>query len=810
MAAKSFQIRSAAVVGSGTMGSGIAALLAGVGIPVTLLDITPRELSEKEAARGLKLEKPLVRNRVVRENLARLQKARPPAFYSSADVELISPGNLEDDFDKLAAADWVIEVIVENLEVKRGFFERLDAIRPQGQIVSSNTSGLSISKLAAGRSADFRRHFLGTHFFNPPRYLKLLELIPTADTDAALVDFLREFAPQRLGKGVVLCTDTPNFIANRVGGANNGFRMSYGLENGYTVEEVDAIAGPLMGYPKTAVFRLMDLVGLDVAALVSANIAAVLPGDAAAGRADGKTGVVMESMLEREWLGNKTGIGFYKRVEAAGGGKEFWPLDVEKMEHVPPTKVRFDSIGAVRKIEDLGERLRAWVQYEDRAARYVWHTLAALFDYAAQRLPEIADETISIDDAMRWGYMMAAGPFEYWDMLGVAATAERMEKDGYTVARWVADMLVAGHSSFYREMNGAKEQYDPGLGAYVPVVAPQTALRVSSLRQAGRELEGNAEASMFDMGDGVLLLEFHGKANTLGVGVVELAQAALQRLEGSAEMVGMVIGNQGRMFSAGANIDPQALLAGGETPAVAVERMGRAFQDLLQGMRYCPKPVVAAPFDRTLGGGTEVVLAAARIVAHIELYMGLVEVGVGLVPAGGGCKEMLRRVMNPAMAIPNTDPIPVMQRIFETIGMAKVSVGAIEAREMGYLQPADRVVMDRERLLGEAKREVLHMAHSGHVPPRPEKIYAGGRDMLAALRSALYQMREGEYVSDHDRLIGEKLGWILTGGDISAPEWVDEQYILDLERAAFVELIQTGKTMERVLHTLKTGKPLRN
>jgi 3-hydroxyacyl-CoA dehydrogenase len=315
---------------------------------------------------------------------------------------------------------------------------------------------------------------------------------------------------------------------------------------------------------------------------------------------------------------------------------------------------------------------------------------------------------------------------------------------------------------------------------------------------------------MFDVGDGVLLLGFHGKASTLGVGVVELAQAALQRLEGSAEMVGMVIGNQGRMFSAGANIDPQALLAGGETPAVAVERMGRAFQDLLQGMRYCPKPVVAAPFDRTLGGGTEVVLAAARIVAHIELYMGLVEVGVGLVPAGGGCKEMLRRVMNPAMAIPNTDPIPVMQRIFETIGMAKVSVGAIEAREMGYLQPADRVVMDRERLLGEAKREVLHMAHSGHVPPRPEKIYAGGRDMLAALRSALYQMREGEYISGHDRLIGEKLGWILTGGDISAPEWVDEQYILDLERAAFVELIQTGKTMERVLHTLKTGKPLRN
>lgn len=810
MGSQSFHIRSAAVVGSGTMGGSIAALLAGVGIPVTLLDIAPSKLTEKEAARGLTLDEPEVRNRIVRENMAKLQKSRPPAFYSRTDEDLISPGNLEDDFEKLAVVDWVIEVIVENLEIKRGFFERLDAIRPQGQIVSSNTSGLPISELAAGHSDDFRRHFLGTHFFNPPRYLKLLELIPTVDTDPALLHFFREFAPRRLGKGVVLCKDTPNFIANRVGGANNGFRMSYGLENGYAVEEVDAIAGPLMGYPKTAVFRLLDLVGLDVAQLVMANIAAVLPGDAAGCRGDGKMGTVMESMVEREWLGNKTNIGFYERVRTTGGGKEFWPLDVEKMEHVPPTKVRFDSIGAVRNIDDLGERLRTWVQLEDRAAQYVWHTLAFLFEYAAERVLDIADELISIDDAMRWGYMMAAGPFEYWDILGVAETAARMRKDGYKVSSWVMDMLTSGHSSFYREVKGIKEQFDRQRGVYVPVAESKTALRVSSLRQVGRELEGNTEASLFDMGDGVLLLEFHGKANTLGVGVVEMAKAALERLEESADMAGMVIGNQGRMFSAGANIDPQTLLAGGETPTAAVDRMYRAFQNLMQRMRYCPKPVVAAPFDRTLGGGTEVVLAAARIVAHIELYMGLVEVGIGLVPAGGGCKEMLRRVMNPAMTVPNADPFPVIQKIFETIGMAKVSVSAVEAREMGYLQPADRIVMDRERLLDEAKREVLHLALSDYVPPRREKIYAGGRDMLAALRSALFQMREGEHISDHDQLIGEKLGWILAGGDISAPEWVDEQYILDLEREAFVELIQTGKTMERVLHTLKTGQPLRN
>ena len=406
--------------------------------------------------------------------------------------------------------------------------------------------------------------------------------------------------------------------------------------------------------------------------------------------------------------------------------------------------------------------------------------------------------------------MMDAGPFEYWDMLGVSETAERMSVDGYTVAPWVTEMLAAGHSSFYREVNGTKEQFDPQGGEYVTVPDMRTELHTPSLRDSGCELEGNAEASLFDMGDGVLLLEFHGKDNTLGMGVVELAQASIERLESNFDMVGMVIGNEGRMFSAGANLDPKTLMAGGGTPAASVDRVVRTFQDLLQAIRYCTKPIVAAPFDRTLGSGTEVVLAATRVVAHIELYIGLVEVGVGLVPAGGGCKEMLRRVMNPVMAIRNADPVPVIEKIFKTIAMAKVSMGAVEAREMGYLQPADRIVMDRQRLLNEAKNEVLYLVQSGYVPPRKEKIYAGGRDMLAALRSSLFQLGEGRFISSHDQMIGEKLSWILSGGDISTPEWVEEQYILDLERAAFVELIQTAKTMERVLHTLMTGKPLRN
>ena len=429
-------IRSAAVVGSGTMGGGIAALLAGVGIPTLLLDIAPADLTAAESAQGLQLSAPAVRNRLVNNGLAAIKAARPAALFTPAAAALLTVGNLHDDFARLAQVDWVIEVIVENLEVKRSFYERLEQVRPAGQLVTSNTSGLPIQQLARGRSADFRRNFCGTHFFNPPRYLKLLEVIPTADTRPALVQFLQTFGAQRLGKGVVLCKDTPNFIGNRIGGAANGFRMSYALDNGYSVEEADAISGPLMGYPRTAIFRLMDLVGIDVAVMVSNNIARALPGDAAGERADGRTGTLLRELLQRKWLGNKTRIGFYKEVAAPGGGKEFWALDPATMTHTAPAKVRFESIGAVRKIADLGERLRAWVKHTDRAAQYVWHTLAFACSYSAARIPEISDDIASIDAAMRWGFMQQAGPFEYWDMLGVAATVRRMERDGYAVAPW--------------------------------------------------------------------------------------------------------------------------------------------------------------------------------------------------------------------------------------------------------------------------------------------------------------------------------------------------------------------------------------
>lgn len=805
-----YHVRRAAVIGSGTMGGGIAALLAGVGIRVTLLDIAPSKLREEEDISGLTLESPQVRNRIVQAGVERMKKSQPPTFYSSEDVMLISQGNLEDDFSELKKVDWVVEAIVEDLEIKRRFYKRLDSIRPIGQIVSSNTSGLLIHDLSSNLSADFRRHFLGTHFFNPPRYMRLLEIIPTRETDPDLVEFLSQFASLRLGKGVVLCKDTPNFIANRIGGASSSFRMSFGLENGYSIEEVDRIAGPLMGYPKTAVFRLLDLVGVDVASMVSSNIADALPGDAAGSGLQGRVGEIMNTLVERGWLGTKSEIGFYKQVDHPDGSREFWPLDTDLMEHVPPGKVRFDSIGEVRNIKDLGERLRAWVQLNDRAAQYVWHTLAFLLSYSSMRVPDISDDILSIDRAMRLGFMMEAGPFEYWDLLGVSDTVSRMDAGGYEVAQWVRDMLGNGHTCFYRITADGKEQYNPLRAEYEKIEVSHKSVSVRALRASGKELNSNSEASLFDIDDGVLLLEFHGKANTIGAGVIEMVQAALDIMERNSEYLGMVIGNQGSLFSAGANIDPQSLIGGGESPAKVVDRLARGFQTTMMGLRYCDKPIVVAPFGRTLGGATEFVLAGTRIVAHIDVYMGLVEVGVGLVPAGGGCKELLRRVVNPVMAIMDGDPLPPIKSVFETVGMAKVSMGAVEARHLGFILPADRIVMNLDELLGEAKREVLHLSGSGYVPPRREKIYAAGRDTLAALRAALFQMHEGKYISDHDRLIGDKLAWILTGGDLSNPTWVDEQYILDLEREAFVDLIQMPKTIERIVYTLKTGKPLRN
>ncbi len=796
-----YVIRKAAVIGSGTMGSGIAALLAGVGVPVVLLDIPA-----KDTAPG---DPPDERNAIVLDNIARMQKSRPAQLFHPRDLDLITPGNLEDDFDLLRDADWIIEAVVENLDIKQDLMARLDAIRQPGAIVSTNTSGLRINAIAEGRSDAFQRHFLGTHFFNPPRYLKLLEIIPHEKTDPAVLDAVQDIGANMLGKGVVLCKDTPNFIANRFISVVGSFGINYAIDHGYTVEEVDTLTGPLVGRPKTATFRLLDLIGVDVMWHVNTNLYPAIEGDEAREvlAHEGSKGL-LKHMLDQGWLGNKAGQGFYKRVDT-DAGKQFWPLNLQTWDYEAPEKVRFESVGTHRKIEDPGARIKAMINADDRAGEYLWHLHAFYLTYAAQRLGEIADDIPSIDNANKWGFNHELGPFEIWDAIGVEATIPRMEADGYTVPDWVKDMVGRGHKTFYQvDDDGVRAGvYDPAQMGYRPLEEDPRAVFIADLRAQGKRVEGMAGASLIDMGDGVLLLEFHTRANAIDDDIIKVGYHALERLE--SDFDGLVIGNQGDHFSAGANIFLIMMLAQ-QGDFAQLDDVIRRLQNLMQGFRSAPKPVVTAPFGMALGGGAEMLMAGQRAVAHAELYAGLVEMGVGLLPAGTGCKEMLRRKLNPVMRTENADPLPHLQQIFEQIALAKVSESAKLAREMGFLTDADRVVLNRDHLLAEAKREVLHMRATGFRAVPPGEVWAAGRDALAALRIAVFSMREANYATEHDALIANKIAYVLAGGDISAPGWVPEQYILDLEREAFLELCHEPKTLERIAHMLQHNKPLRN
>ncbi len=798
----SLQIRQAAVIGSGTMGSGIAALLAGIGIPVVLLDLpapntTPDDLPER-------------RNKIVLKNLRTLRKSRPSQVYHPADLDLITPGNLDDDFDLLADVDWIIEAIIEKLDVKQDLMQKIDAIRKPGALVSTNTSGLSIEAIASACSADFQQHFLGTHFFNPPRYLKLLELIPHPNTDPAVLDFMHDFAVNRLGKGVVICKDTPNFIANRFISMVGTFGMTYALEHGYTVGEVDNLTGPLIGRPKSATFRLLDLIGVDVMAHVNANLYPAIPDDESRDiLTHDRVNEIIKQMVENGWLGNKAGQGFYKRVDTEDGEREFWQLNLTTLEYQPPQRVRFASVGAYRKIEDVGERIKALVNSTDRAGEYLWHLHAFYLTYAARRLEEIAGSILAIDNANKWGFNHELGPFEIWDALGVEETLPQFEQAGYPAPGWVMEMAICGCPTFYqRDDNGTiTGVYDPQAGDYVPVEVDPRVVVIRDLRAAGKRIEGMAGASIIDMGDGVGLLEFHTKANSIDDDIIKVGWKALERLE--SDFDGLVVGNQGDYFSAGANIFLILMLAQ-QGEFGQIEDAIRRIQDLFQALRYASKPVVTAPFSMTLAGGCEFAMAGARTVAHTELYMGLVEIGVGLLPAGTGCKELLRRRLNPVMQIANADPLPHLQAILEQIALATVSESAQQARDLGYLRPTDRIVMHQDTLLHEAKRDVLYLHDSGYTPPPPGKIWAAGRDALAALRMMVYTLQEGGFATAHEAKIANHIAYVLCGGDLSEPAWVPEQYILDLERAAFVELCHEPKTHERIQHMLETNKVLRN
>ena len=806
----SYKIERAAVLGAGTMGAAIAAHLANAGIPALLLDVVPSELTEEEKRQGLGLDHPQVRNRIVCQGWQRCLKARPANLFSQRLAGLVEFGNLEDDFQRLAEADWIIEAVVERLEVKIPLMERIEAVRKPGSIVSTNTSGLPVRLLTDGRSPDFKSHFLGTHFFNPPRYLKLLELIPGEGTAPELVRFMQDFAETRLGKGVVLCKDTPNFIANRFFSIAGTYTLNYGLEHGYSVEEVDALTGPLIGNPKTATFRLLDLVGVDVMAQVGGNLYDAIEGDSwREVLRHPQTQAMVEGLVQRGWLGNKSGQGFYWRVDAEGG-KAFWSLDPETFEYRAPSPPRFDSVGRHKDIEDPGQRLKALCSESDRAGQFLWAITAFGVNYAASVVPEIAEDILSIDNANKWGFMYELGPFERWDALGVRESVSRMEAEGMSVTPWVMEMLESGAESFYqREGVQVVGYYDPHRKRYVPVRQDPRIISIPALKQQGRELQSNGSASLLDLGDRVLLLEFHSPAaNALDEDIFKMAEQALAELE-KPEWAALVVGNQGKHFCAGANIFPMAVAAQ-QGQLDYIDQAIRTMQSLLQRMRASQKPIVVAVHGMALGGGVEVLMAGTRAVAAAESYIGLVEMGVGLIPAGTGTKETVRRLLNPVMQTEGADVLPHLQRAFEQIALAKVAESAQQAREMGYLGPADRIVMNQDHLLAEAKREALASAAGGPSPARPRLVWAAGGEALAALRMAIWSMLQAGYASAHDAVVAGQLARVLTGGELSRPGWVSEQHLLDLEREAFLSLCAEPKTQERMWHMLQHKKPLRN
>ncbi len=802
-------IKRVAVIGAGTMGAAIAAHVANAGIDVYLLDVAPKELTPDEAARGLPLDHPLVRNRIVTQGWERCSKARPANLFCQDLARRVTLGNLEDNLTWLSEADWIVEAIVERLDVKQQLMAQIDLLRKPGSIVSTNTSGIPIGAIAEGRSDDFKSHFLGTHAFNPPRYMKLLELIPHAGTDPAVIDMMKYFGTRTLGKGVVVCKDTPNFIANRVLGLLGVYTMSYALDHGYSVEEVDALTGPAVGYPKTATFRLYDLVGIDVLELVTKNLYAAIPHDPYREVLNHtKSLALMEATIARNWLGNKTRQGFYKQVETPEG-RQFWVLDAETMEYRAPVKVTFESMEEAGGSE-LGKRLRQLCAGNDRAAEFIWATRSFGLNYAASIIPEVADDLISIDNACKWGFGHQMGPFETWDALGVAESVARMEAEGKSVTPWVKEMLAHGFTTFYTHLNGRLHCYSPISKRYEPVGADPWAIVIEDLKkEEKRELKANASASLLDMGDGVLCLEFHSKANSLNSQIFEMLSITAEEME--KDWVGLIIGNQGKNFCAGADLtlflDIIERQAWDE-----MEFLIRSMQTVLLGFRYGCKPVVSAPFGMVLGGGAEVMMGSSAICAASEAYIGQVEAGVGVIPALGGCTELVRRVIAPVKkGNPNADLTPYLQRVFEMIAMGKVSSNAMEAMQWGFLMPSDRVVMNADHLLSDAKRMVLGLAANDYHPPsRNNDVWVLGNAGLATLKLVIWSYKAAGYLSDHDVLVSEKIANVVSGGALTRPQWVNPEYLLDLERENFLSVFSEPKTLERIKYMYQMKKVLRN
>ena len=802
-------IQKAVVLGAGTMGARIAAHFANAGLPCVLLDIVPPDLKP-----GVPESE---RNRFARSGLDAAKKSRPAALFSAVFADRISIGNFDDDLARCAEADWIIEVVAENLEIKRKLLSRVAQFRRPGAIVTTNTSGLPVHLIAEGLPAEFQQHWAGTHFFNPPRYLKLVELIPGPQTSPQVVETIGDFCDRRLGKGVVVAKDTPNFIANRIGTFSmlNALRLMNDLR--MTVEEVDACTGPAVGWPKSATFRTADIVGLDVLVHVVKNIYETAPDDESRERY--KVPALVEEMVKRGWLGDKTGQGFYKKLKGEGE-KEILTLDVNTMEYRARQKAKFASLEAGKAIDDTRQRLRALVGpileggKGDKAQQFLWGGLSETCLYAARRVPEISDSLADVDRAMHWGFGWELGPFEVVDALGLRAFAEQVQKEERNLPPLFERVLGSGRKSFYESEKGSTTVFDLAAGAK-KVAEPHGVLILKSLKEAGREIDRNAGASLIDLGDGVVCCEFHAKMNAIGADLIAMIQKGLRRLE--ADFDAMVIANQAVNFSVGANL-MQVLIGAQEQEWDELHMAVKQFQNINLAIKYAKKPVVAAPQGMALGGGCEISLHAARIHAAAEAYVGLVETGVGLIPGGGGTKEMLVRANEHAAGGEDLDLFHALRPIFENVAMAKVGTSAEECRELGYFRREDLYSMNTQRLVADAKETALGLARSGWKPAaaswqegaQTTQIKILGEQFLAGAKLAIHLLVRGGYASDYDALVARKLANILAGGPLTSPQFVSEQYVLDLEREAFVSLCGEKKTQERIVHTLKTGKPLRN
>ncbi|MRH44694.1 3-hydroxyacyl-CoA dehydrogenase [Aquibacillus halophilus] len=796
------RIERAAVIGSGVMGAGIAAHLANVGIQTLMLDMVPKELTDQEKHAELTLKDMAVRNRLTTVSKKALLKQKPSPITSKKSLDLIEVGNLEDDISRLGEVDWIIEVVVENLVIKKKVLSSIDTHRKEGSIVSSNTSGISIERMVEECSEDLKEHFLGTHFFNPPRYLKLLEIIPTKCTNKEVLTFMKKFGEDVLGKGVVEAKDTPNFIANRIG--------TYGLlvttqkmqEKGLSIGEVDSITGPLIGRPKSATYRTLDVVGLDTFVHVANNVYDKVDGME---KKFFKIPSFIQTMLDNKWLGAKTGQGFYLKKKTESGSS-IYELDYNSLEYKEQKSLKTKATEIAKQEKGINRKMKALLSVKgDPASEFLWETMKPVLIYSADLVGEIADDINSIDQAMRWGFGWQLGPFEMWDAIGFKKSVERMVEEGESIPRWITDMLEKGNDSFYKKENGSVSYYQDG--QYKTQTYNSKDINLHLLKEKNGVIKKNTGASLIDLGDGVAGLEFNSKSNAIGMDILQMINQSIEEVEKNYE--GLVIGNQGKNFCVGANV-ALMLMEAQDGNYFEIDMVIKQFQKAMMNIKYANKPVVTAPFGMTLGGGAEVCLPSSAIQAAQETYMGLVEFGVGLIPGGGGNKELyLKQIRNLPPGV-DLDLHKVTNTVFERIAMAKVSTSAQEAIENGYLNKQDGISVNQDHLIHDAKQKVLSLTKAGYQSPKREKIPVVGEPGYATMLLGAKSLAFSGYASEHDVKIATKLAFVLAGGRVKEGSLVDEQYLLDIEREAFLSLIGERKTQERMQYMLVKGKPLRN